>query len=99
MDGTQHLLDCEDSPRTRRAAANMLQDFIYGRYPHHPDLRAKMRARIEELGGSDLEPNGPPGFELLQPLLGWRLARRIQRFAERNGLTRAGLSSCLGISS
>jgi glycosyltransferase involved in cell wall biosynthesis len=96
MDGTQHLLDREDSPRTRRAAANMLQDFIYGRYPNHPDLRAKMRSRIEELGGSDLEPKGPPGFEMLRPLLGWRLARRVQRFAERNELTRAGLSARLG---
>ncbi len=91
MEGTQHLLDREDSPRTRRAAANMLQDFIYGYYPHHPDLRAKVRARIEELGGSDLEPEGPPGFEMLRPVLGWKLARRIERFTERNGLNRSAL--------
>jgi glycosyltransferase involved in cell wall biosynthesis len=98
MDGTQHLLNREDSPRTRRAAANMLQDFIYGYYPNHTDLRAKVRARIDELGGSDLEPKGPPGFELLRPILGWKLARRTQRFAERNELTRAGLLARLGIS-
>ena len=91
MDGTQHLLDREDSPRTRRAAANMLQDFIYGYYPNHSDLRAKMRARIEKLGGSDLEPKGPPGFEMLRPIVGWKLARRIERFAVRNGLNRASL--------
>jgi glycosyltransferase involved in cell wall biosynthesis len=91
LDGTQHLLDREDSPRTRRAAANMLQDFIYGYYPNHSDLRAKMRARIEELGGSDLEPKGPPGFEMLRPIVGWKLARRIERFAVRNGLNRASL--------
>lgn len=97
-EGTQHLLDCEDSPRTRRAAANMLRDFIYGYYPDHPDLRARMRARIEELGGSDLEPKGPPGFELLRPIVGWRLARRVQRFAERNELTRAGLLARFGLS-
>jgi len=93
MEGTQHLLDREDSPRTRRAAANMLQDFVYGYYPHHPDLRAKVRVRIEELGGSDLEPKGPPGFELLRPILGWKLARRIERFAVRNGLNRSSISS------
>jgi glycosyltransferase involved in cell wall biosynthesis len=98
MEGTQHLLDRENSPRTRRAAANMLQDFIYGYYPHHPDLRAKVRARIDELGGSDLEPKGPPGFELLRPILGWKLARRVERFAERNELTRAGLLARLGLS-
>jgi glycosyltransferase involved in cell wall biosynthesis len=95
MDGTQHLLDREDSPRTRRAAANMLQDFIYGRYPNHPDLRAKMRSRIEELGGSDLEPKGPPGFEMLQPFLGWKLARRAERFAVRNGLNRSSILSSM----
>jgi glycosyltransferase involved in cell wall biosynthesis len=93
MDGTQHLLDREDSPRTRRAAANMLQDFIYGYYPDHPDLRAKVRARIDELGGSDLEPKGPPGFEMLQPLLGWKLARRVKRFAVRHGLNRDSVYS------
>jgi glycosyltransferase involved in cell wall biosynthesis len=98
MDGTQHLLDRENSPRTRRAAANMLKDFIYGYYPQNPDLRGKVRARIDELGGSDLEPKGPPGFEMLRPLLGWRLARRVQRFAERNELTRARLSARLGFS-
>jgi glycosyltransferase involved in cell wall biosynthesis len=93
MDGTQYLLNREDSPRTRRASANMLQDFIYGYYPHHSDLRAKVRARIEELGGSDLEPMGPPGFELLRPILGWKLARRVERFAVRNGLNRNSLKS------
>jgi glycosyltransferase involved in cell wall biosynthesis len=96
IDGTQHLLDREDSLRTRRAAANMLQDFIYGYYPHHPDLRGKVQDRIQELGGSDLEPKGPPGFELLRPVLGWKLARQVQRFAERNELTRAGLLARLG---
>jgi hypothetical protein len=98
MDGTQHLLDREDTPRTRRAAANMLQDFVYEYYPEHADLRAKMNRRIEALGGSDLEPSGPPGFEVLRPILGWKLARRTQRFAERNKLTRAGLSSRLASS-
>lgn len=91
MDGTQHLLDREDSSRTRQAAANMLQHFIYDYYPHHPDLRAKVRTRIDELGGSDLEPKGPPGFEMLRPLLGWKLARRVERFAVRNGLNRASV--------
>ncbi|WP_263784440.1 glycosyltransferase family 2 protein [Salinibacter grassmerensis] len=95
MDGTQHLLDREDSPRTRRAAANMLRNFVYEYYPDYSNLRAKIEARVEELGGSDLEPQGPPGFELLRPILGWKLARRVQHFAERNKLTRAGLSSHL----
>jgi GT2 family glycosyltransferase len=92
MDGTRHLLNREDSPRTRQVAANMLQGFIYGYYPDHWDLRARVQARIDELGGSDLEPTGPPGFELLRPIVGWKLARRIERFAVRNGLNRNSLS-------
>lgn len=84
--GTDHLLASEDSPRTRRIAANILMTFEYTFYPQHPDLRAAVAKRIAELGGSDLHPVGPPGFHQLRQLIGWRAARRIQRFAERHGL-------------
>ena len=77
--GTQHLLDAEDSPRTRRAAAHVLQDFVYDVYPEHPDLRARAAARVADLGGSDLAPDGPPGFHRLRRLVGWKLARRVER--------------------
>jgi hypothetical protein len=86
MLGTQHLLDAEDSPRTRKVCANVLQDFEYTYYPEHPDLRASMRARVAELGGSDLEPDGPPGFQKLRRFTGWKIARQVQRLAERHGL-------------
>jgi GT2 family glycosyltransferase len=85
MLGTQHLLDAEDSPRTRKVCANVLQDFEYTYYPDHPDLRASMRTRVKELGGSDLEPDGPPGFHKLRRFTGWKLARQVQRLAERQG--------------
>jgi hypothetical protein len=90
--GTQHLLDAEDSPRTRKTCANLLRDFEYTYYPHHSDLRASMRARVEQLGGWDLEPDGPPGFHKLRRFVGWKLARRVQRLAEQcgwNGVARA----------
>ncbi len=77
--GTQHLLDAEDSPRTRRACAHVLQDFVYDVYPDHADLRAQAAERVAELGGSDLPPDGPPGFQRLRRLVGWRLARRVER--------------------
>ena len=87
--GTEHLLKAEDSPRTRQASANVLQDFVYAYYPDHPDLLDRARQRVEELGGSSLSPSGPPGFHQLRRVTGWRLARRVQRLAERHGLNRA----------
>lgn len=91
--GTDHLLAAEDSPRTRRAAANMLQTFAYTFYPAYADLRRQIALRIAELGGSDLVPDGPPGFHKLRRWIGWRGARRVQRLATRLGLNRAGRTS------
>lgn len=79
MLGTQHLLDVEDSPRTRLACANILQSFEYEHWPHHSDLRVKICKRVGELGGSRLLPDGPPRFQALRRILGWKLARRVQR--------------------
>ena len=81
--GTQHLLDAEESRRTRRACANIFQSFDYEHYPHHADLRVKVRRRVTELGGSDLAPIGPPRFQQLRKLVGWRAARRLQQVAHR----------------
>ena len=92
MLGTAHLLDFEDTPRTRWAAANVLQTFNYGFYPRFPDLRSRIGQRIAELGGTDLEPSGPPGFHSLRRWTGWRAARRIQLLAERWGLNQASRS-------
>ncbi|WP_338243116.1 glycosyltransferase family 2 protein [Aurantiacibacter hainanensis] len=88
--GVGHLLKCEDNPRTRRACANILKAFDYEHYPHHPDLRAKICARVAELGGADIEPSGPPGFQKLRPWVGWKAARRAQRAAERIGINASG---------
>ena len=85
MLGTQHLIEAENNPKTRRACANVLQDFDYTHYPNHADLRTKARARAAELGGAILNPDGPPGFHRLRRLVGWRAARRLQRFVEARG--------------
>jgi len=77
--GTGHLLARRSDPAARRACANLLQDFDHTYYPDHPDLRRTMRDRVRELGGSDLPPDGPPRFQALRRLVGWKLARRVQR--------------------
>lgn len=97
--GTQHLLDVDDSPNARLACANLLQNFDYTYYPAHSDLRAKARARIRELGGSNLEPSGPPRFHQLRKLVGWRAARHTQRLAERLKLNAASRRASNAISS
>lgn len=80
--GTDQLLALEDSPRTRRVCANLLRDFEYTFFPAHRDLRTEAASRVAELGGADIEPDGPPGFQRLRALIGWKLARRVQRLAE-----------------
>ena len=92
--GTDHLLAAEDSPRTRRAAANMLQTFAYTFYPAFADLRRELAELIDKLGGSDLPPDGPPGFHKLRRWIGWRGARRVQILAEHLGLNRAARRKC-----
>jgi glycosyltransferase involved in cell wall biosynthesis len=89
MLGTEHLLAVRDTQLTRSVCAGLLQDFDYAHFPTHPDLRAKALARVAELGGSSVEPHGPPGFHVLRRIVGWRLARRMQHLAEANGFNRA----------
>jgi glycosyltransferase involved in cell wall biosynthesis len=79
MLGTSHLLAERSDAAAKRACANLLQDFIYTYYPEHSDLRAQMTRRIEELGGSDLLPDGSPRFQQLRRFVGWKAARRAQR--------------------
>lgn len=96
MLGTGHLLAAQDSPRVRRACANALISFDYEHYPRHADLRAQILARVAELGGANIAPSGPPGFHKLRRLIGWRVARHIQRTAERLNLNAAARRSRAG---
>lgn len=82
MSGTLHrsadrLLALEDSPRTRRALADMFQRFLYELYPAEPALAAAARRRVDELGGSRLAPEWGPARRRLAAVLGWRLTKRL----------------------
>lgn len=78
--GTGHLLKKRNDAAARLSCANVLQDFIYTYYPDHKDLIREITGRVEELGGSDLGPDGPPRFKKLQRFIGWKAARRVQHF-------------------
>jgi GT2 family glycosyltransferase len=73
------LLQLEDSPRTRHAAATLLQRFIYELYPALPELAAAAAARVRELGGTELQPEFGPARRRLAALLGWKLTQRLHR--------------------
>jgi hypothetical protein len=79
LKGTGHLLRHRSDLEARLSCANVLQDFLYSVYPEHPDLRKVIHSRVEELGGSSLQPTGPPRFQQLRRLIGWQAARRVQR--------------------
>lgn len=79
--GTDHLLHLEDSPRTRRAAANILQQLVYDMYPAMPGLVRELEERVARLGGCDHQPLGGRGFHLARRIVGWKLARRLQILA------------------
>ena len=76
--GVDHLLNKRSDADAKRSAATILQNFIYTFYPSHPDLLAKASDRVSELGGCSLKPDGPPRFQKLRKLIGWKLARRIE---------------------
>jgi hypothetical protein len=75
------LLSKEDSITTRRAVANLFQDFIHSCYPFHPEWRIKAQKIIEEMGGSDLKYKYSRGvFKIIERLLGWKTTVRIKLY-------------------
>ena len=73
-----HLLSVENTHRTRRACATILQRFLYSIYPNHLDLVKIAEKQINCLGGSDLQMQGSNIFKLISSLVGWKSARKIQ---------------------
>lgn len=76
---TDHLLAAENSPRTRRAAANYFQRFIHDYFPAPADLMQRAAARVTVLGGSTLgpPPMGPRTAGLAR-ILGWKTVWRLK---------------------
>jgi glycosyltransferase involved in cell wall biosynthesis len=75
----RHLLAVQDDRRTRRAAADSFQRLAYALHPDAPDLVRRAEARARQLGGSKLPCDGGSTFRLVRSLVGWKVARRLQR--------------------
>ncbi|MBF2097683.1 MAG: glycosyltransferase family 2 protein [Gloeomargaritaceae cyanobacterium C42_A2020_066] len=86
--GTANLLQREDSVRTRQACAAVFQRFIYEIYPEQPDLVQLAETKVAQWGGSDEQPRGGTFFQTLRPLVGWKLARRLQKMVYSRGYAR-----------
>ena len=71
----EHLLQTEDSPRTRHACATAFQRYSYEAYPRAAACRRRASARVAAMGGSDLKPSGGGKFQWARRLVGWRLAK------------------------
>ena len=81
---TTHLRAAEDSPRTRRAAANYYQRFVYDFFPAPTDLMKAAAIRITALGGSTLSiPPMGPKTRMLAALLGWKNVSRLRHLLRR----------------
>jgi glycosyltransferase involved in cell wall biosynthesis len=73
-----YLLRAEDSPRTRRAAAEKLMFCAYATNPQAKDLTDAAERRIWDLGLEPPLPRGGPAFARAARILGWRRAQALR---------------------
>ena len=83
---TNYLLARENTQRTRHACATVFQRFIYSVYSDMPDLIQKAEVSVKSLGGSNLKLSGSTLFQFLSNTVGWKRAKRIQKFARHYSL-------------
>lgn len=69
---TGRMLAVEDSPRVRKACADLYQRLIFSIYPRSPELIQLASNRVQDLGGSQLLPSMGFWGQLLARLIGWK---------------------------
>jgi|SRR6266571_1230991 len=78
-----YLRSLEDSPRTRAASIQYLQNWLVFFYPHRPDLVEEAEQIAKELGGKLEPPQLSWKYSWIKALFGWGLAKRAQVFFPR----------------
>lgn len=80
------LISAENSPRVRLACATNYLSFYYSHFPGNAAIRMQAKKNATRLGGSSYKPTGTRIFLSLEPILGWRLAKLIERFYLSHGI-------------
>ena len=81
--GTGHILKHRKDSQANLSCANACQYLIYDLYPKYLDLRKKLKERVKECGQPTIKPSGGRYFHLLRKVVGWKLARHIQKAFEK----------------
>lgn len=74
----QYIRTLEDSDRVRKACLRYLQNWSDLFYPERPDLVDKLQSKAVELGGRLERPHLRWKYAWLEPILGWKAAKRAQ---------------------
>jgi glycosyltransferase involved in cell wall biosynthesis len=74
----QYLQSLEDSDRVRKACLTYLRSWSWAFHPDRPDMFAELQAVARQLGGQLETPRLTWKFAWMEPLFGWRTARKMQ---------------------
>ncbi len=77
--GTRALLRQHDTPESRTACADMLQQLAFDAYLSDVATAERAQARAHELGGSALRMDGGLLFRAIRDLAGWKTAKRTKQ--------------------
>jgi len=72
------ILNVENSERMRKLFADRFQSWIYQIYPREKGIISKMKTHIQNLGGSQLKPQGGMLFRTLNTILPWTWVKQLQ---------------------
>jgi glycosyltransferase involved in cell wall biosynthesis len=74
----EYLRSLEDSPKTRSASVQYLQNWLHNFYPDRPDIVERARELARALGGEIHPPEFSWKYAWMQPLLGPSRTKRAQ---------------------
>jgi glycosyltransferase involved in cell wall biosynthesis len=78
-----YLRSLEDTPRTRAACVQYMQNWLIFFYPERKDIFERAQQVAKELGGELHVPSLSWKYSWIEAMFGWDLAKRAQVFAPR----------------